>query len=106
MFADAQGAKQAVGVKQLGAQDFGQFAHRQAAHHFHLKEAVLGVDIAQRAVQVGLVLRGDVGHAALVVAHGHGLLQTAQVNAALAHWLFGVQVPSAASEQQNKDCRQ
>ena len=106
MFADAQGAKQAVGVEQFGAEDFGEFAHGQAAHHFHLEQPVLGMDVAQRAVQIGLVLRGDVGHAALVVAHGHGLLQTAQVHTAVAHRLFGVQVPSAASEQQNKDCRQ
>ena len=102
VFADAQGAKQAVGVEQLGAEDFGQFAHGQAAHHFHLEQAVLGVDVAQRTVQIRLVLRGDVGHAALVVAHSHRLLQAAQVHAAVAHWLFCVQVPGAASYQHNK----
>ena len=102
MLADAERAKQAVGIKQFGTQNFCQFTLCQSAHHLHLEQPVLGVHVAQRPVHVGLVLRVDVGHAAFVVADAHLLLQATQIDGALAHHLFALQIPNASAKHQER----
>ncbi|MCY1396137.1 hypothetical protein D9M71_110980 [compost metagenome] len=100
---DAQGAEQAVGFHQRRAQHFGQFAAGQAAQHFHLEEPVLGMHVAQRAVQVGFALRADVRHAALVVADADRIVQALQAGLAVPLWLLAVQVPSAGGNARRDD---
>ena len=96
MLADAQTAEQAVGIDQLGPQHLGQLAARQAAQQLHLEQAVLGVDKAQCAVQVGFVAGLDMRYAALVVAHLHRRLQAGQRQRAVAHRQFVVDIPGTA----------
>ncbi|MNK97743.1 hypothetical protein D3C87_1180900 [compost metagenome] len=94
-FANAQAAHQLVGVEQLRPEHFGQLATGEATQDFHLEQPVLGVDIAERAVQVGFVFGADVRDAALVVAHGDRALQVLQFHHALACRLLAVDVPAA-----------
>jgi hypothetical protein len=93
LLADAQAAEQGVGGQQLVAQHLGQFATGQAAHDLHLEQAVLGMHVAQGAVQVLLVLRLQVRHAAGVVAHGDRRLQPGDGHLALALGLLALHVP-------------
>ena len=95
MRAQGQGAKQPVGFHQPLAQNFCQFAARDAAGHFHLKQAVLRMHKTQGAVEVGFVFGGDVRHPAFVVMHRHGGFQLVQGQAAVAFGEFGVEVPAA-----------
>lgn len=97
--ADAQGAEQTVGIHQLGSEHFGQLAARQAPQHFHLEQAVLGVHVAEGAVEVGLVLRIQVRNPALVVAHVDRRLQVGQGERAVAERLLGMEVPGAAGSR-------
>ncbi|MNR39367.1 hypothetical protein D3C85_1575740 [compost metagenome] len=83
-FANAQAAHQFVGVEQLRPEHFSQFATGQATQDFHLEQAVLGMHVAEGAVQVGFVVGADVRDATLVVAHGDGALQVLQFHHALA----------------------
>ena len=69
---------------------------RQAPQHFHLEQAVLGVHVAEGAVEVGLVLRIQVRNPALVVAHVDRRLQVGQGERAVAERLLGMEVPGAA----------
>ena len=96
VLADAQGAEQPIGGHQLAAEHLGQFATGQAPQHLHLEQAVLGMHIAQGAVQVRLVLGLDMRHAALVIGHADRRLQRAQVQFAAALWQLAVQVPVSA----------
>ncbi|MNI62450.1 hypothetical protein D3C73_1177740 [compost metagenome] len=91
-FANAQGAHQLVGVEQFWPQHFGQFTAGEAAQHFHLEQSVLGVHVAEGAIQVGFVVGANVRDAALVVTHGDRALQVLQLNHALARRLFAVDV--------------
>ena len=93
MRANAQRAKQPVYLHQLGSQNLGQLPLGQAAHHFHLKQSVLCVHIAQRPVQVDLVVCLDMGHATLVIAHANPVTQTRKGLRARALDLLGVEVP-------------
>ncbi|MCY1548723.1 hypothetical protein D9M68_848500 [compost metagenome] len=103
MGADAQGAEQPVGVDQPGAEYFRQFAACQAAQHFHLEQAVLGMHETQGAVQVGLVLCLDMRYTALVVAHRDWRLQLRESQFAIAQRLLAVDVPGAASRSGGDD---
>ena len=49
--------------------------------------------VAEGAVHIGLVLRLNVRHAALVVAHADRRLQVVEVDGAIALRLFAVEVP-------------
>ncbi|MNI15157.1 hypothetical protein D3C73_684490 [compost metagenome] len=69
-FANAQAAHQFVGVEQLRSEHLGQFATGQTTQDFHLEQAVLGMYVAECAIQVGFVVGADMRNAALVVAHG------------------------------------
>ncbi|MCY1345232.1 hypothetical protein D9M69_312860 [compost metagenome] len=103
MGANPQGAEQAVGVHQAGAEDFGQLAARQAAQHFHLEQAVLGVDETQGAVHIGFVASLDVRHASLVVADGHRGLEMGQGKFAVAQRLLAFAVPDSAAGDSGDD---
>ncbi|MCY1341372.1 hypothetical protein D9M69_273150 [compost metagenome] len=103
VLADAQGAEQPVGVDQLGAEHLGQFAARQAAQHLHLEQAILGVHVAERAVHIRFVLRLDVRHAALVVAHADRRLQVGEGQFAAALRLLAVHVPGGAGGHRRND---
>ena len=59
--------------------------------------------IAQGAVQVGLVVGADMGHAALVVAHAHRGLQVLQRQAAFTHRQLAVHIPGTAQGQAQQD---
>ena len=78
MRTQSQRAKQPVDLDQFRAHDFGQLTLGHAPHHFHLKQAVLGVYITQRAVQVRLVAGFDVRHPQLVITHGDWCAQAHQ----------------------------
>ena len=49
--------------------------------------------VTEGAVHIGLVLRLNVRHAALVVAHADRRLQVGEVDGAVALGLFAVQIP-------------
>ena len=102
-FADAQAAEQFVGVEQLRPEHFGQLAARQAAHGFHLEQAVLGMHVAEGAIQIGFVFGADVRHATLVVTHGHRTLQVAQLHLTLTPRLLAIDVPADTGEQDNDE---
>jgi hypothetical protein len=107
--ANAQAAEQLVGVEQFRPQHFGQFATGQAAQDFHLEQPVLGMHVAEGAVQVGFVLGADVRHATFVVAHRDRTLQVLQFHHALACRLLAVDVPAGASgkhDDQQTECGQ
>ena len=93
--ANAQAAKQFVGVHQFRAQHFSQFTPGQAAHDFHLEQPILCLHIPQRPVHIQLIARADVRHTALVVTHGDGLLQCGQLNLALTRGQFALHVPDS-----------
>ena len=99
MVAQAHGAKHPIGVQQFGAQDGGQLAFGQAAHHLHLEQTVLRVHKAQCAVQVGLVLGLQMGHAKVVVMHLNGSAQTCQRQVSIA---LGQAVAPHAQCQQHR----
>ena len=101
--ADAQAAKQFVGVEQFRPEHFGQLAPGEAAHGFHLEQTILRVDITEGAIEVGFVLGADMRHTALVVAHGHRALQIAQLDLALARRLLAVDIPAGGAEQDNDE---
>ena len=103
--ANAQAAKQFVGLQQLGPQHLGQFATGQAPHDLHLEQAVLGMHIAQGAVQVGFVFGADMRYATVVVAHRDRALQVRQRHRALARGLFAVDVPTDAQGDQHNQHR-
>lgn len=84
LLANAQAAEQGIGGQQLFAEHLGQLATGQAAHDLHLEQPVLGVHIAQRAVQVRFVLRLQVWNATGVVASADRCLQTADGHFAVA----------------------
>ena len=95
-FANAQAAHQLVGIEQFRPQHLGQFPASEAAQDFHLEQPILGVHVAEGAVQVGFVFGADVRDAALVVAHGDRTLQVLQFDHALACRLLAVDVPAGA----------
>ncbi|MCY1548701.1 hypothetical protein D9M68_848260 [compost metagenome] len=103
MGADAQGAEQAVGVHQAGAEDLGQLATGQAAQHFHLEQTVLGMDEAQGAVHVGFVGCLDVWYAAFVVAHAHRGLEMGQGQLAVAQRILALAVPGGTGGYRSDD---
>ncbi len=84
----------AVDVEQGGPQQGGQLAGRAAALQVHLEEAVLGVEVAQGAGQVGAAAGGDVGHAQGVAGDGDGRVEARQVGRA-------VKAGQAAAQQQD-----
>ncbi len=98
-FANAQAAKQPVGLEHLRAQYLGQFATGQAPHDFHLEQPVLGMHIAEGAVQIGLVLGAQVRHATVVIAHGDRALQVGECFGALAGGLLTVDIPAGAGHE-------
>ena len=73
--ANAERAKQLVGFQQFGAEHLRQFTLGQTAHHFHLKQPILCVQVTQRPVQVGFVECLNVRHAPVVKVHAHGRAQ-------------------------------
>ncbi|MNO63146.1 hypothetical protein D3C76_538390 [compost metagenome] len=83
-FANAQAAHELVGVEQFRPEYLGQFATGQASQDLHLEQPILGVDVAEGAVQVGFVVGADVRDAALVITHGDRTLQVLQFHHALA----------------------
>ena len=97
MRAYAQGTKKPVHIEQLWPQNFGQFAARQPARHFHLEQPVLRLHITQCAVHVGLGTGAYVGHAALVITHFNRRLETGQHHLPAALGLFAVDVPGSQS---------
>ena len=99
VLAQAQGAEQPVGIQQCRAEHLGQLAIGQAAQHLHLEQAVLGMHEAQRPVQVGVVLRTDMRHPALVVAHLYRRLQARHAQPSVAQRLLVGQVISCQPEQ-------
>ncbi|MOA20282.1 hypothetical protein D3C78_1407160 [compost metagenome] len=103
---DAQAAKQLVGVEQLGTQYFGQFAPGQAAHGFHLEQSVLGLHIAEGAIQVEFAFGANVRHAALVVTDRHRPFQMLQLHQALTRRLLAVHVPASADDEGRKQYSQ
>ena len=103
VIANAEGAKQAVHIHQFGAQDFSQFALRQAAHHFHLKQPVLRMHVAQRAVHVGLAGGLDVRHAAFVITHGDLGPEVFQGQRTRTLRQLGVHIPSGCSPGHDAD---
>ena len=96
VFADAQGAEQAVGFQQRAAEDFRQLAAGQAAQDFHLEQAILGVDEAQGAVHIQFMLGLDMRHAPLIEIHQHLRLQGLQLQLTAALRLFAVDIPVGA----------
>ena len=82
--ANAQAAHQLVSVEQFRPQHFGQLATGQATQDFHLEQPVLGMDVAEGAVQIGFIFGADVRDATFVVAHRDRTLQVLQFHHALA----------------------
>ncbi len=103
VFANAQGAKQFVGLDQIRPEYLRQLATCQATQHFHLEQPVLSMGIAQRTVKVGFVLGADVRHATLVVAQGDGGLKTAHGDLAVAYRQLAIYVPARATCKQGDD---
>ncbi|MCY1397648.1 hypothetical protein D9M71_126580 [compost metagenome] len=101
--ANAQGAEQAVGIDQAGAEDLGEFATGQAPQHFHLEQPVLGVDEAEGAVHVGLIGGLDMRHAAFVIAHRDGRREVLQGQFAAALRLAAFAVPGGAGGGRGDD---
>ena len=97
MATELQGAEQAVGRHKLLTQQFGQFATGQTPQQLHLEQAVLGVHVAQGAIQVGLVLGTDVRDAQFVVVDRDRGVQLAEHQLAVALRLLVVQVPGQAA---------
>ncbi|MNH00440.1 hypothetical protein D3C79_596320 [compost metagenome] len=93
LITDAQAAEQGIGGQQLVAQHLGQFTAGQAAHDFHLEQSVLGMHVAEGAVQVCFVLRLQVRHAAGVIAHTDRGLQAGYRYLAVTLRQFAVHVP-------------
>src|SRR3546814_7160283 len=60
----------------------GEAAGGGAAHEIHLPQALLGMDEAERAVEVVLVGRLDPHHAVTVAAHGDRCFQRRDANLA------------------------
>ena len=98
----SQRAEQFVGVEQFGPQNFGQLTFGQAAQHLHLKEAVLRVHIAQRAVHIGFVLGLDVGHPAVVVLHADRCFQAGEGDGAASHGLLLKEIPPSRAQHNGK----
>ncbi|MNP45689.1 hypothetical protein D3C76_1396320 [compost metagenome] len=103
LLANAQAAEQGVGTQQLAAEDLGQLATGQAADDLHLEQAVLGMHIAQGAIQISLVLRLDMRHATGVIAHADRRLQAAQGDLAFALRQLVVHVPVTAAGGRGND---
>ena len=98
MVTQAHGAKHPIGVQQFGAQDGGQLAFGQATHHLHLEQAVLRMHKTQCTVQIGVVLRLQMGHTKFVVMHLNGSAQTCQGQGSIA---LGQAVAPHAQHQQH-----
>jgi len=74
----AHAPKKPVGLEPCRPHDFGQPPGRYVGLKLHLPEPVAGREVTLGEVQVVVVLRKYVRHAAVVVAHGHGRLQAGQ----------------------------
>ncbi|MNZ48553.1 hypothetical protein D3C78_663010 [compost metagenome] len=103
LFTNAQVTEQGVGGQQLAAEDFSQFATGQAADDFHLKQAVLGMHIAQSTVQVDLVVGLDVRHTSGVITHTDRSLQAGQCYLALALRQLTLHIPVTATSGRGND---
>ena len=103
LFSNAQAAEQGVGGDQLWPQYFGQLAPGQAPGDFHLEQPVLGMHVAQGAVQVTLVLRLDMRHSALVITHADRGLEPGQGNLAIALRLLALHIQITTSGRRDGD---
>ncbi len=100
LLAKAKGAEQFVHFFELGAEDFGEAAGAEAAQHFHLEEAVLGVDVAHGPIGVGGILGVDVGDAVFIEDDFHFLLQPGEFGLA---FVFGSGALEIYPETEDED---
>ncbi|MCY1419254.1 hypothetical protein D9M71_348380 [compost metagenome] len=103
LLAYAQAAEQGIGGQQLVAEHLSQFATGQAAQNLHLEQPVLGMHIAQRAIQVGLVAGLQVRYATGVITHADRCLQAGQGDFAFTLRQLALHIPVTAAGCRGND---
>ncbi len=65
-FQDADGSKKCIGFDQFFSQNFSQTSGRHPSHHFHLEEALPGMHVTQRKIDIFFVLTINMRYAVWV----------------------------------------
>jgi hypothetical protein len=93
----------AVGGEERRAEECGELAGRGAAQQIHLKEPILGMQIAERERQVASILRRDGRHSEGIAAHAHLGMHAGPRRAAVEPWKARAQCQPSGERRDHHD---
>jgi len=101
--AKAEGSKQFIHPFHIRSQDFCQAAGADASYHFHLEEAILGVDVAHGVVGIGGILGVDVRDAVFVEDDLDFFLQFGEFNLAFVFGCSALEVDPKSEDENEQE---